>query len=164
MKNRCILSFFLIFLIGIMNGCALSNQDRNTNNDQANIYSNNDNIAQEESNYNYITFGSSRKNNEMEIKYSGFSGIDTIFFIEAKEDAEITINYDSKVEKGNFKAVLINPKNEIETIVEGTGQSSKTIKLAKGKYGFRNVGANANGKIKYSISNNTNVIITEDKK
>jgi hypothetical protein len=147
-----------------MQGCRLNNQERNTNNNQANIYNNNDKIAQEESNYTYITFGSDRKNNEMEIKYSGFSGIDTICFIETKEDAEITINYDSIVEKGNFKAVLINPKSEIETIVEGSGQSSKTIKLAKGKYGFRNVGANADGKIKFSISNNTNVIITEDKK
>jgi hypothetical protein len=147
-----------------MQGCRLNNQERNTNNNQANIYNNNDKIAQEESNYTYITFGSDRKNNEMEIKYSGFSGIDTICFIEAKEDAEITINYDSTVKKGNFKAVLINPQSEIETIVEGSGQSSKTIKLAKGKYGFRNVGANADGKIKFSISNNTNVIITEDKK
>jgi hypothetical protein len=147
-----------------MQGCRLNNQERNTNNNQANIYNNNDKIAQEESNYTYITFGSDRKNNETEIKYSGFSGIDTICFIETKEDAEITINYDSIVEKGNFKAVLINPKSEIETIVEGSGQSSKTIKLAKGKYGFRNVGANADGKIKFSISNNTNVIITEDKK
>ena len=64
----------------------------------------------------------------------------------------------------NFKAVLINPKNEIETIVEGTEKSSKTIKLTKGKYGFRNVGATAEGKIKFSISKNTSVKITEDKK
>lgn len=48
---------------------------------------------------------------------------------------KITINYDSTVEKGNFKLVLINPENEIETILEGTDQSSKTIKLTpKGFY------------------------------
>lgn len=147
-----------------MNGCALTNQDSNTNNNKVNMYSNNDKIIQEDDDYMYIIFDNKKINNEIEIKYSGFSGIDTIYFLEAKEDTEITMNYDSTVEKGKFKLVLINPDNEIETILEGTDQSSKTIKLTKGKYRLRNVGANTVGNIKFSISNNTNVIITEDKK
>jgi hypothetical protein len=150
--------------MGIMNGCALTNQDSNTNNNKVNMYSNNDKIIQEDDDYMYIIFDNKKINNEIEIKYSGFSGIDTIYFLEAKEDTEITMNYDSTVEKGKFKLVLINPDNEIETILEGTDQSSKTIKLTKGKYRLRNVGANTVGNIKFSISNNTNVIITEDKK
>jgi hypothetical protein len=150
--------------MGIMNGCALTNQDSNTNNNKVNMYSNNDKIIQEDDEYMYIIFENKKMNNEIEIKYSGFSGIDTIYFLEAKEDTEITMNYDSTVEKGKFKLVLINPDNEIETILEGTDQSSKTIKLTKGKYRLSNVGANTAGNIKFSISNNTNVIITEDKK
>ena len=163
-KNKFLLGFCIIFLIGIMCGCGLSNQNKNTNNNQENMYNNNDKIVQEDNNYTYITYKNPRKNNEIEIQYSGFSGIDTICFLEAKEDTEMTFNYDSTVDKGKFKAVLINPKNEVETISEGTEQSSKTIKLTKGKYSFKNVGANADGKITISISSNSNVKIIEDKK
>lgn len=52
----------------------------------------------------------------------------------------------------------------MENILEGTEQSSKTIKLTKGKYSLKNVGANANGKIKIYINSNSDVKIMEDKK
>ncbi|WP_243128336.1 hypothetical protein [Clostridium chromiireducens] len=52
----------------------------------------------------------------------------------------------------------------METILEGTEKSRKTIKLTKGKYRFRNFGANADGKIRISVSSNSDVKITKDKK
>ncbi|AGX44467.1 hypothetical protein CLSA_c35060 [Clostridium saccharobutylicum DSM 13864] len=148
-----------------MCGCGLSiNQDKNENSNKNNMYNNNDKIVQEDNNNTYVNCKSNIKNNEIEMKYSGFSGIDTICFLEVKEDTEITFDYDSTVNNGKFKAVLINPKNEVETILEGTEQSSKTIKLIKGEYRFRNVGANADGKIRISGSSNSDVKITKDKK
>ncbi|WP_026887867.1 hypothetical protein [Clostridium beijerinckii] len=164
-RNKFFLGLGLIFLISIMHGCGVTaNQDNNENIDKVNIYSNNDEIIQEENNYTYRTYGDSIKNNEIEIKYSGFSGLETICFLEVSEDTEITFNYDSTVDNGKFKEVVINPKNEVENIVEGTDQSSKTIKLTKGKYSLKNVGANADGKIKINISSNSDVKITRDKK
>lgn len=99
-KNKFFLGFCLIFLIGIMCGYGLSNQDKNTDNNHENMYNNNDKIVQEDNNYTYITYGDTKKNNEIEIQYSGFSGIDMICFLEAKEDTEITFNYDSTVDRG----------------------------------------------------------------
>ena len=163
-KNKFLLGFYLIFLIGIMCGCGFSNQNKNMNSNKENMYNNHDKIVQEDNNYTYVTSGSTRENNEIEIKYSGFSGIDTICFLEAKEDTEITFNYDSTVDNGKFKAVLIDPNNEAENILEGTEQSNKTIKLTKGKYDLKNVGANADGKIKIYINSNSDVKIIEDKK
>lgn len=163
MKNKFWLGFCLTLLISIVCGCGLSNQDKNMN-DKENLYDDNDKIAQEDNNYTYLTCASNRKDNDIEIKYSGFSGADTIYRIEAKEDTEITFNYDSTVDKGKFKVVLINPKNEVETILGGTSKDSKTIKLTKGNYSFKNIGANAEGKIEISIIVNSNVEITEDKK
>ncbi|EHI99632.1 hypothetical protein CDLVIII_3047 [Clostridium sp. DL-VIII] len=163
-RNKFLLGFCLIFLIGTMCGCGFSNQNENDNSNKVNMYNDNDKIVQENNNYTYINCNFSRNNNVIEIKYGSFSGIDTICFLEAKEDTEITFDYDSTVDNGKFKAVLINPKNEVETIVEGTDQSSKTIKLTKGQYSFKNVGANAAGKIKISFSSNSAVKITEDKK
>ncbi|AQR91762.1 hypothetical protein [Clostridium saccharobutylicum] len=164
-KNKFLLGLCLIFLLSIMCGCGLSiNQDKNENSNKNNMYNNNDKIVQEDNNNTYVNCKSNIKNNEIEMKYSGFSGIDTICFLEVKEDTEITFDYDSTVNNGKFKAVLINPKNEVETILEGTEQSSKTIKLIKGEYRFRNVGANADGKIRISGSSNSDVKITKDKK
>lgn len=157
------MGFYLIFLIGIMCSCGLSNQNTNTNSDKEKMYNNNDKIVQEDNNYTYVTSESTIKNNEIQMKYSSFSGIDTICSLKAKEDTEVTFNYDSTVNNGKFKVVLINPKNEVETILEGTEQRSKTIKLTKGKYRFRNVGVNADGKIRISISSNSGVKITKDK-
>lgn len=127
------------------------------------MYNNNDKIVQEDNNYTYVTCESTIKNNEIEIKYSDFSGIDTICSLEVKEDTEVTFYYDSTVNNGKFKVVLINPKSEVETILEGTEQSGKTIKLTKGKYRFKNVGVNADGKIRISISSSSDVKITKDK-
>lgn len=148
-----------------MYGCGLSiNQDKNDNSNKVNIYNNNDEIVQEDNNYTYVICERNINNNEIEMKYSGFNGIDTFYFLEVKEDTEITLDYDSTVDNGKFKAVLINPKNEVEAVLEGTEQSSKTIKLTKGKYRFRNVGANAEGKVRISVNSNSDVIITKDKK
>lgn len=164
-KNKFLLGFCILFLISIMSGCGLSiNQDENDNSNKENMYNDNDKIIEKDNNYTSRTFRSNRNNNKLEIKYSGFSGIDTICFLEAKEDTEITFNYDSTVENGKFKVVLINPKNEVENILEGTEQNSKTIKLTKGKYSLKNVGANADGKVEIDISSNSDVKITEDKK
>lgn len=164
-KNKFFLGLGLIFLISIMCGCGLSiNQDKNENSNKVNMYNNNDEIAQEDNNYTYRTCRNNMNNNEIEVKYSGFSGIETICFLEASEDTEITFNYDSTVDNGKFKAVLINPKNEVENIVEGTEQNSKTIKLTKGKYSLKNVGANADGKIKIYIGGSSDVKIIRDGK
>jgi hypothetical protein len=163
-RNKFLLGFCLIFLIGTMCGCGFSNQDVNDNSNKVNMYNDNDKIVQEDNNYTYTNCKINRNNDKIDIKYGSFSGIDTICFLEAREDTEITFDYDSTVDKGKFKAVLVNPKNEVETIVEGTDQSSKTIKLTKGQYRLKNVGANAAGKIKISFSSNSDVKIIEDKK
>ena len=130
-------------------------------NERKNIYNNNDKIVQDGDSYTNISrtcTGNSK--DEIDIKYSGFYGDDTIFILESKEDGEVTFNFDSTVNSGDFKAVLINPKKEIENILEGTEQGNKTIKLAKGKYRFKIVGRNAKGEINISINKNNNVVIT----
>lgn len=164
-KKQFFSGLSLIFLISIIYGCGISiNQNKNDNSNKVNMYNNNDEIVHEDNNYTYVICERNIKNNEIEMKYSGFCGVDTICFLEVKEDTEITLDYDSTVDNGKFKAVLISPKSELETILEGTEQSSKTIKLTKGKYKFRNVGANAEGKVKISVNSNSDVKMTKDEK
>ena len=63
------------------------------------------------------------------MKYSGFSGDDTIWILNSHKDGEITFNYDSTVNSGDFKVVLINPQKGIENILEGTEQGNKTTNI-----------------------------------
>lgn len=158
LKNKVLFCICLLFLIGnIICGVVFAKN---------NIYNNNDKIVEYDYSYNYINrIGEGEKSNDkIDIKYSGFYGTDTIWILESKEESEITFNYDSKVNSGDFKAVLINPQKEVKNILEGTEEGSKTIKLAKGKYKFKLVGRNAEGKINISIDENKNVEISKSTK
>jgi hypothetical protein len=154
LRNKVIFCICLLFLIGIIITYGACDERKN-------IYYNNDKIVQEGDSYtnNSRTITGNSKD-EIDIKYSGFYGDDTIFILESKEDGEVKFNFDSTVNSGDFKAVLINPQKEIENILEGTEQGNKIIKLAKGKYRFKIVGRNAKGEINISINKNNNVIIT----
>ena len=158
LRNKILFCICLLFLIGnIIFGVVFTKN---------NIYNNNDKIVEYDYRYNYINkIGEGKKpDDEIDIKYSGFSGIDTIWILESKEESEITFNYDSTVNSGDFKAVLINPQKEVKNILEGTEQGSKTIKLAKGKYKFKLVGRNAEGKINITIDENKNIEISKSTK
>jgi len=119
---------------------------------QKNIYNNNYKIVQQGDSYTYKNkTGTQNSSDEIDLKYSGFSGDDTIWILNAHKDCEITLDYNSTVNSGDFKIVLINPEKEIENILEGTAQGNKTIKLTKGECRFKIVGRNTDGEVKLSI-------------
>ncbi len=153
--NKILLFIGLLILLDIVVSCGF-------NVGQKNIYNNNKKIAQQGDSHTYNRrTGNENSNDKIDWKYSGFSGDDTIWILKPKEDGEITINYDSTVNNGNFKVVLTNPKKqEIKTILEGIEEGSETIKLLKEEYRIKIVGKNAEGNIKLSINENKNVEIT----
>jgi len=146
LKSKFLLSLYLFLIILIGSGCGVSQ-------DKKNIYSNNDIITQEADSFSFKTrkdTGNSK--DEVNIKYNGFYGADTIWVIESENDEEIILKYNSNVKSGEFKVVLINPKKEIENILVGSQQGDKTIKLTKGKYVIKIVGRNAKGEINITRS------------
>ena len=157
LKNKILLCICILFVIGIIINCGVFVSKNN-------IYNNNEKIVKEDYSYNYTNSIGESSNDKMDMKYSGFYGTDTIWIIEAKEESEITFNCDSTVNSGDFKAVLINSKGEIENISEGADHGYKTIKLAKGKYKFKLVGRNAEGQVKISINKNNNIEISKSNK
>ncbi|MEQ8197891.1 MAG: hypothetical protein ABRQ27_07795 [Clostridiaceae bacterium] len=155
LKSKFLLCTSLLFLVVIINGCEVSQDKRN-------IYDDNDRIAQQGDSFSYSTRTDTEDSNDkIDVKYSGFYGTDTIWNFDSKEDGEITIKYDSVVNSGDFKAVLINTKNEVNNILTKNQQGEKTIKLSQGKYIFKIVGRNAKGEIKVSINKSQNVEITK---
>ena len=159
LQNKSVFCICLLFLIGTIIICGVVFAKNN-------IYNNNEKIVKYDYSYNYTNRIGEGENSDdkIDIKYSGFYGTDTIWILESKEESEITFNYDSTVNSGDFKAVLINPQKEVKNILEGTGQGNKTMKLAKGKYKFKLVGRNAEGQVKISINKNNNIEITKSNK
>ncbi len=155
--NKFVLSICIVFLISTINGCESSNNKKDIYNG---IYNDNERIVQEAEEHTHTTYNiSSHSDNNIEFQYGGFSGVDTVWILKSTDDEEITLDYDSKVNSGDFKVILVNPEKKIENILKGTDQGNKTIKLTKGEYRFKLVGSNANGKVKLSITKNNNVDI-----
>ncbi|AQR91717.1 hypothetical protein CLOBY_33850 [Clostridium saccharobutylicum] len=157
MKNKLVLGICIVFLLSTISGCGVSDNKKDI---YSSMYTDNEKIAQKSENHTHTTYNiSNNSDDDIEFQYGGFSGVDTIWILKSKDDEEITLDYDSKVNSGDFKAVLVNPEKEVQDILEGADQGNKTIKLAKGEYRFKLVGNNANGKVKLSIAQNKNVEI-----
>jgi len=133
-----------MLLLCTFSGCTL-------NTGKSDIYNNNEKIARDGDSYSYVGRNESGSKNDINVKYGKFSGSETIWNIESEGECEIAIKYDSKVESGDFKGVLINPEKQVEDILLGTEEGEKTIKLTEGKYRFKFVGNKAKGEIKISI-------------
>jgi len=144
LKNKTFLGICLILLLCSFSGCTLDTG-------KADVYDNNEKIAKDGDSYSYVGRNESGSKNEITVKYRKFSGADTIWNIESEGKSEITIKYDSKVESGDFKGVLISPEKQVEDILVGTETGERTIKLTEGKYRFKFVGNKAKGKIEISI-------------
>lgn len=154
LKNKVLLGICLLLLMCTFTGCDMDNE-------KGDIYNDNERISRDGDSYSYMRRSQSSSNNHITIKYGKFSGTDTIWIIESKGDSEITFDYDSQVESGDFKGVLITPEKEVETVLEGTDDGEKTIKLTEGKYRFKFVGSKAKGKIEISIEESENVKVRQ---
>jgi len=156
LKKKVVLFICLIFSILSISGCEVSEEKKS-------IYYDNSKITQDGDSFTYKTrIGTKESSEHSKVKYSGFYGADTIWTIESKENSEITFKYNSEVNSGEFKAVLINPKKEIENIITGNEQGEKTIKITEGEYVFKFVGDEAKGEAEIFISKNGNINIEED--
>jgi hypothetical protein len=127
----------------------------------SNVYDNVEKIAQEDDKYTFWTKAifdqSDGKTGEFHLKYSDLSGDETFWVISSKENGSITFNYESTVNSGNFKVVLVNPDKKVENILEGTNKGNETIKLTGGEYRLKVVGRNTSGDIKFLITESKNV-------
>ncbi len=151
-KNGLIFCIGLLFLLGIISGCGMPENAKNA-------YDDDSIVVQDFDTYSLRSSETKHSGNEITFKYSNFYGSYTVFSLESEEDAEVTFEYDSKVDSGDFKAVLINPDKEIEILWIGNQQAAETVQLEKGTYVFKTVGRDADGKIHISIDTNQNVDI-----
>lgn len=128
---------------------------------QKNIYTNNEQIAEEADTHTYFTRTGSRdsaeKINQIELEFSKFYGTDTLWNIKSSGQHGLEISYNSQITNGKFKAVLITEKEEVLILFEGTDKENIVMDIKPGRYRLKIVGQDAKGKIKITIEENANI-------
>ncbi|MCM0649139.1 hypothetical protein NBE98_12210 [Clostridium swellfunianum] len=152
MKKSILISGFLLLAGLVLSGCTVSDFQKTVYNDDAKI-------AKKADSYNFKSRVGTTTSHRSEIKFGTFYGMDTLWSIDAKEQTEVTVDYDIKIEKGDFKVVLIGPDNKVITIVDGGKTGKQGIKVQKGNSRIKIVGRDAKGNIKIDITGDKNLKI-----
>lgn len=154
MKKKIGLLIVLSFVIILILGCEGTSY-------QKSIYNDDDKIVKQGDSYTFGVRNGNTINNTANIKFSSFTGTDTLFTIDAKTNTTIKIDYDSKVSSGDFKIVIINPNDKIIKVIEGTQRGSVDVEILKGKNRIKIVGKGAKGTINLKINASEEVSINK---
>lgn len=126
---------------------------------QKSIYYDDSIIAKTADSYTFTSRVGSTTHKESSIKYGTFIGMETIWVIESKGQGSFTIEYDSKVKKGEFKVVLITPDNNVTNILKQNQGGTTKIKAPKGKSRIKIVGNEAGGECLLIIKTEGDTVI-----
>lgn len=137
-KNIGIILIFLCLIA--LAGC--------NNTYQKSIYSDNSKIVQSGDSYSFKTRIGNQIDNNMDVQFSVFNGMQTIWTIDIKQNSKMKINYISKIDSGKFKVVLVTPDKKIINILENSKESSDILDIPPGKNIVKIIGYNAKGNIK----------------
>lgn len=157
MKNyyKLIIPLLALFITTSIAGC------KSISRYQESIFNDEKKIVKEGDSHTYKTRLGSIKNNETDIKFTSFTGSETIYKFKADEENNITFNFNSTINNGDFKVVLITPEDEIINIIYGQEEGSETILLKKGISRMKLVGNKANGEINIYIDAEKEIKITK---
>lgn len=96
----------------------------------------------------------------LEREFQGFNGKDTIWLLEAADDASISLDVSANLSSGKFKVLLVSNNNDITTLLEGDGTQNTSVDLGSGTARIMLVGDHANGSCEITLSQITNVSIS----
>lgn len=118
---------------------------------QNSIFHDKSKIVREGDSYTYKSKIGNGRGDEYDIKFTSFSGMETIYMIESDGENDVIVAFEAIVKDGEFKVVLITPDDEIINIVNGTDEGNKTIKIKEGVNRIKLVGKKAKGDISIKI-------------
>jgi len=140
-----------LFLAAVLFGCGAGSDKQKIFDDEAGI-------TQDGDTYTFVNrTGSTNSDEDVALAYTGFSGVQTIWIIEVSAASEVDFEFNSTVDDGDFKVVLVTPDKEIVTLLTGTQQGTATQELTQGKYAVKLLGRNADGQINLSLTPGPNV-------
>ena len=92
-------------------------------------------------------------------EFQGFNGKDTIWTLDAAEDASISLDLSANLSSGKFKVLLVSEDNDITTLLEGDDTQNTSVDLEKGTARIILVGDRANGSCEITLNETNNVSV-----
>lgn len=151
------LHLFFIFIISL--SLIMLSSCGNINENKQSIYDDDGKIVRSGDSYNYVKKSENSTKYKVGMTFGTFNGMDTLWRLESEGDASFTIEYDSEIDKGKFKCVLISPDDEVINIFEQSEEGIKTYKLLEGTSRIKIVGNNAGGAIAFVVSSDEEISI-----
>ena len=92
--------------------------------------------------------------------FQGFNGKDTIWMLDAAEDASISLDLSANLSSGKFKVLLVSEDNDITTLLEGDDTQNTSVDLDNGTARIILVGDHASGSCEITLSEINHVRVT----
>src|SRR5690554_3724397 len=99
--NRLALGILVILAVIMITSCSSVADDQNS------IFYDDSKIVKQADSYTYLTQTGKRTEKETNTKFTSFSGMDTIYKIKSDGENEIVFAFESVIEDGEFKVVVI---------------------------------------------------------
>lgn len=136
----------IALLAGLLTACAPDSE-------KAGIFEDDARIATEGDTFSYaIRKAPTTPENQLDLTYTGFSGMETIWTLTAAVESQAAFAYSSTVSSGDFKVVLIDPEGQVSVLVSGSEEGSQSATLGPGEHRVKVVGRKTDGKIEITIS------------
>lgn len=155
--GRLTIITFMMILAMVLSGCKASEY-------QKSIYTDNAKIGRDIDSYSYKNSSSNSKDLEINKKFGSFTGMETVWIIDAKEETTVDIEFSSKLTSGLFKTVLVAPHSEVTNVFEQQKSGKATLQVQRGKNRIKIIGKEAVGEVSLSIKEGSGMNIFRPEK
>lgn len=100
-------------------------------------------------------------NRSANLSFRGFHGIETLYRLGCDQSGTVTITTSSSVDTTRYKLVLVDTvREEVITLIQGSGYASHTHNLKAGRYHIKTVGYDVGGTVSMSLSAGQGVTVS----
>ena len=157
MKNRLpvVLPICLLLVVMAVSGCSKISAY------QKSIYDDDTKIAAKADSYSFVKRTGKFYDDTLSIRFSSFTGKQTLWEMNAKEDGEVSLDYRVTLTSGKFKICFITAEKEVITLTEATRSGTKSLSALKGKSYLSIVGNGADGSLEMKLTPQDGVTLKE---
>ncbi len=121
------------------------------------IWNNQRRLASRVNNMRAVVMIGGQRGNHVSLRTESFSGVKTIGIFWMRDNTSCRFDLEMEVSSGRGKLILVR-KDLITTLISGTGQESKIVKLEKGFNRLRIVGEGAKIKLRLVLTKGVSVL------
>ncbi|WP_110934032.1 hypothetical protein [Paenibacillus bouchesdurhonensis] len=155
--NKWIKIFFLAMLMLWLGGCD------NRTMEQENIFYDDARMMDSGDSYSFARKLGNVTEKEANIKFSGFSGLYTVWHLHTTSDVTTKISISGTAKQDKFKIIQVNGGSEIHTLWEGEGDQEIVLSIPEGDSAIKWVGKKTSGKVIMQLEPQQGLEVTPQK-